>query len=840
MILFRFKRWGLYIFAGIFLSVAPVLAEETPVSLAQFIRIELPGVERTLSLAEVRVYSGEANIAPRGKPSQASTFSNAVASRAIDGNSGGAFFGGSVSSTSAQGDPWWELDLGSEKAITKIIINNRTDCCSERINPARVLLLNSLKEVVWEGVIRSTEPEYEFSSVQLAKAGLSSSRNLLRNTTFQQRTNRSIPDYWDLHHVAALTLKGLHDQYGVDDLIESPVPGTKVLKIINSEENFTYLNLMPRRMFSEVPLGEYTFSVYIKAGSRDMEYKVTRAWGEGEAVASKLTTSWQRYSATFRLSRSGINTLQPILFFPSKGTYYVAAPQLERGDKPSLFQSSIDDEIPEGSPLPIRPQLKGLLESLSGKVLPARAPLLSAQFEYDYYTAQKFARLILMSLYEKEMVVSVKCLNEAGGLLPLSIQSDIVLRPLRTAEIAISLSAIPIGHHTCQIESLQSAIRGAATTAKLNKMSSSQFEVRVNSQRRFVTINEKPFFMVGMGVGGWKTPPDWYFTDIAAHGVNTVFYTRQPNAQGEYDDQSVEEFVAGAGRNGLKAVIGIPLAGAKVDNWRQRLAGFLKLISKFKNNSTVIGWYPVDEPAAPTWQDNEILELYREVKAIDPYRLIFVNWAYDGVPMGIGQEPRGTLASSDIYSSDYYPFAGQRHEIAGYVANTLRTLETARMFGKVAHSWIQIYGGMDAWREPTGDELNFMVYLNLIYGGYISYWDTKSNSRETWARLAAINQEAKFLSEELFLNAQARELYPPSIKANFVYSMWKRGRTMYMIVAHNGSETEDFSFESATSLGLHTQHAKVLFGRPSALAMNGQIHDVFRPFECKVYVLDGE
>ncbi len=208
--------------------------------------------------------------------------------------------------------------------------------------------------------------------------------------------------------------------------------------------------------------------------------------------------------------------------------------------------------------------------------------------------------------------------------------------------------------------------------------------------------------------------------------------------------------------------------------------------------------------------------------------------------MQIGQEPRGTLAASDVYSSDYYPFSGQRHEMNGYVANALRTLETARIHGKVAHSWVQIYGGMDAWREPTGDELNFMAYLNLIYGGYISYWDTRSNSRETWARLAAINQEAKFLSEELFLNTQARELYPPSIKANFVYTVWKRGRSTLMIVAHNGNETESFSFESATVLGPHTLHAKSLFGGAGVSVVNHQIQDVFRPFECKVYVLDGE
>lgn len=818
-------------------SPSPLHAQQVK---AQYVRIELPGTERTLSLAEIKVYSGQANIAPTGKTTQASTFSDALASRAIDSNSGGEFFGRSVTSTSTQTNPWWELDLGSEQAITTISVFNRTDCCKDRINPARILVLNKQKEVVWEGVITTTEVQYEFKLNQSSMGKGSVSPNLLRNSNFRQLTNPPLPDYWDLHHIAALTMPNLHEQYGIDENMQSPVSETKVLRIHNSEVGFSHLNLMPRRFFSDLPDGQYTFSVYLKSSDNGMGYKVSRAWGQGEPATHKLTTSWERYPTTFRISKTNSDTLQPILFFPSKGTYYVAAPQLERGDKPNVFQLSIDDAIPEIPAIPIRQQLKVLLESLSGAVLPAKRPLLSAQFDYDYYTTQNSARLILTSRYEKEMAVSVKCTNGTGDLLPLSVPSDIVLRPSLIAEIVVSLSTIPHGRHTCQVEPLQSAIRRAATTAKLNKLLPNQVEVRVNSQRRFITINEKPFFMIGMGVGGWKTPPDWYFADIAAHGINTVFYTRQPNAHGEYDDRSVEEFVAGAGRNGLKAIIGIPLAGAKVSNWRQRLAGFLRLISKFKNNSTVIGWYAVDEPAAHTWQDNEILELYHEVKAIDPYRLIFINWAYDGVPMEIGQEPRGTLAASDVYSSDYYPFSGQRHEMNGYVANALRTLETARIHGKVAHSWVQIYGGMDAWREPTGDELNFMAYLNLIYGGYISYWDTRSNSRETWARLAAINQEAKFLSEELFLNTQARELYPPSLKANFVYTVWQRGRSTLMIVAHNGNETESFSFESATVLGLHTLHAKSLFGGAGVSVVNHQIQDVFRPFECKVYVLDGE
>ena len=835
MVLFMATRWSSLILLVFF--CCPAFAQALQPLTGQYIRIELPGAERTLSLAEVKVYSWQKNIAPHGKSTQVSTFADAVAARAIDGNAAGEFFGHSVTSTATQVNPWWELDLGSEELITKIIFHNRTDCCRDRINPARILVLDKMREVVWEGVIKTTETQYEFSP---SKSDISVYPNLLRNPSFQQRTNHSIPDYWDLHHVAALTLKDLHDQYGIDDNTESPVAGTKVLKIRNSEYNFPYLNLMPRRFFSTLPDGEYTFSVYIKADTNGMEYKVTRAWAEGEPVIHKLTTTWERYSATFRISNKNSDTLQPIMFFPSNGTYYVTAPQLERGKKPTPFQPSLDDTVSEKSTTSLKQQLKNLLESMSSTVSQYKRPLLSVAFDYDYYTSQQTAQMTLTSQRDSEMTALIKCVNSANKLVALPIQSEIVIRPSTSTGIDVPIADMPVGNYTCLVEAVEGSTKQAIATAKLTKLRASPLEVRINNLRRSISINDKPFHIIGMGVGSWKIPADWYFKGLVAHGINTVFYTRPPNTHGEYDVRDVEAFVSGAKRHGLKAIIGLPLAGAKMADWRQRLAGFSKLITSLKDNPTVIGWYPVDEPAAHTWQDNELIEIYNTIKKADPYRLVFVNWAYDGVPSGVGQEPRGTLGSSDIYSTDYYPFAGQRRNMDGFTTNAVRTLETSRIHRKVAHSWIQIYGGMDAWREPTSDELNYMVYVNLTYGGMISYWDTKANSRATWERLSEINHEAKILAEELFLNSEAQEIVPPVAKGNFFYSAWKKGARAFLLVTHNGNGTEEFVIDPSLLLGRSTLNTVELFKNKGVVLSKGLIKKAFYPFESNVYTLEIE
>jgi hypothetical protein len=91
------------------------------------VRLDLPGKARMLQLAEVQVFSGGENIAPKGTATQSGTYADAEAKRAIDGNTDGDYKKKSVAHTAATDNPFWELDLGAEKDINKIVIWNRTD-----------------------------------------------------------------------------------------------------------------------------------------------------------------------------------------------------------------------------------------------------------------------------------------------------------------------------------------------------------------------------------------------------------------------------------------------------------------------------------------------------------------------------------------------------------------------------------------------------------------------------------------------------------------------------------------------------------------------------------------
>lgn len=109
-------------------AAAPPAAAVVTGKPARYVRIELPGDKRILTLAEVEVFSAGRNIAAAGKATQSSTMAGAGAARAIDGNKHPDWAKGGQTHTSNSGEknPWWELDLGEAQDIEKIGVWNRS------------------------------------------------------------------------------------------------------------------------------------------------------------------------------------------------------------------------------------------------------------------------------------------------------------------------------------------------------------------------------------------------------------------------------------------------------------------------------------------------------------------------------------------------------------------------------------------------------------------------------------------------------------------------------------------------------------------------------------------
>uniref|UniRef100_A0A8C1JMW4 Fucolectin tachylectin-4 pentraxin-1 domain-containing protein n=1 Tax=Cyprinus carpio TaxID=7962 RepID=A0A8C1JMW4_CYPCA len=86
------------------------------------------------------------NLASNGSTTQSSTSGDWFAERAIDGNRGlHEQYKGGCSSTLAETNPWWRLDLNNVYSVSRVVVTNRIDCCVEKINGAEIRIGNSLE-----------------------------------------------------------------------------------------------------------------------------------------------------------------------------------------------------------------------------------------------------------------------------------------------------------------------------------------------------------------------------------------------------------------------------------------------------------------------------------------------------------------------------------------------------------------------------------------------------------------------------------------------------------------------------------------------------------------------
>jgi hypothetical protein len=140
----------------------------------RFVRVELPGNAKMLSLAEVQIFDGADNIAVKGTAKQSSVDYEGEAKRAIDGNTNGHYFEAkSTTHTASEANPWWEVDLGGDRRIERISVWNRTDggdAIGSRLAGYKVVILDAGRKVVWQ----QSPADFPKPSTDLAVSGVAS------------------------------------------------------------------------------------------------------------------------------------------------------------------------------------------------------------------------------------------------------------------------------------------------------------------------------------------------------------------------------------------------------------------------------------------------------------------------------------------------------------------------------------------------------------------------------------------------------------------------------------------------------------------------------------------
>lgn len=151
-----------FVLRDVKLSARPV---EPKTSRARYVRIEHQP-NKLIQVAELEVFSGTQNIARGKRARQSSTYADAVAARAVDGNTEGAYDKGSVAHTGDKDpNPLWELDLGTPASIDRIVFWNRTEA-ADRIMGAKLVVLDEKRQVLLSRIFDAApKPSMQFDAL---------------------------------------------------------------------------------------------------------------------------------------------------------------------------------------------------------------------------------------------------------------------------------------------------------------------------------------------------------------------------------------------------------------------------------------------------------------------------------------------------------------------------------------------------------------------------------------------------------------------------------------------------------------------------------------------------
>lgn len=175
---------------------------------------------------------GQNNLALNGTAEQSSTESGGLASRAIDGNTNGAWSGGSVTHTTAEDYAWWDLTLDSEATIDEIVIYNRTDdCCKDRLSDFVVFIWDESGTRTLRKFITTTPDP----SVTIDVGGLQGNRIRIKSNLLATPLNLA-----EVEVYGTTTSVGTIGPWDMDELFETPSYRTTDVQAVDGMTSILY------------------------------------------------------------------------------------------------------------------------------------------------------------------------------------------------------------------------------------------------------------------------------------------------------------------------------------------------------------------------------------------------------------------------------------------------------------------------------------------------------------------------------------------------------------------------------------------------------------------------
>ena len=193
-----------------------------PTVTARYVRFVRTSSPTVINLAELEIYDQNGTAITTGRTATASSnYSNSYpASNIIDGD----YTNFMHTNDDGVGNTWVQVDLGSDKLISRIVLYNRTSCCLERAIGLTLYVINNASTTVFTGQeISSSQASYEYLMASTAGSNFSTGlyATLMSSLTFST-----------LYYVRAFAQNSVGTNYGETWSFMTASPSTAIVSTI--------------------------------------------------------------------------------------------------------------------------------------------------------------------------------------------------------------------------------------------------------------------------------------------------------------------------------------------------------------------------------------------------------------------------------------------------------------------------------------------------------------------------------------------------------------------------------------------------------------------------------
>lgn len=283
----------------------------------------------------------------------------------------------------------------------------------------------------------------------------------------------------------------------------------------------------------------------------------------------------------------------------------------------------------------------------------------------------------------------------------------------------------------------------------------------------------------------------------------------------------------------LLSVSGGGGVGSKIEGIsdEEKKVRMIEEIKTFMNHPALLAWYISDEPNGNKITPETLEEIYRVVKATDPWHPVSIVFT---APFLSSIKYTNAL---DIVMADPYPLPDLPVSLVGDVAGLLN-----EEFRGKRPVWIvpQAFGGGEIWsREPTIQEIRSMTWQAIIKGASgIQYFVRQGlnyfpKSQATWGECGKISMEVAELTPWLLSD---EETLPVVSSSNNILVASRLHNSQLIVMAVN--RTNAPAGATIRISGVYSTKARALFENRIISVNSGVISDYLAPFGSQVYLVN--